>query len=74
MTDEQIIQAESEEFKRVETALFVAEVSNVGGVLKSFQLKKYTDAMGKPTELVDSYAGAQIGLSSRNHYGRSRSR
>ncbi len=61
MADERIIQAESEEFKRVDTPLFVAEVSNIGGVLKSFQLKKYTDAMGKPTDLVDSYAGAQIG-------------
>ena len=61
VSDQQVIQAESEELKRVETALFVAEVSNIGGVLKSFQLKRYTDAMGKPTDLVDSYAGAQIG-------------
>ena len=61
VADEQIVlQAESEEFKRVETALFVAEVSNIGGVLKSFQLKQYTDAMGKPTDLVDSYAGARL--------------
>src|SRR5262245_66669463 len=55
VADEKIIQAESEEFKRVDTSLFVAEVSNIGGVLKSLQLKKYTDAAGKPTELVDSY-------------------
>ena len=59
---EKPIEAASEESTKVDTPLYVAEISNVGGVLKSFQLKKYTDSAGKPTELVDGYTGRQVGF------------
>ena len=61
-TDGKVIQADFEEAKRVDTPLYIAEISNVGAVLKSFQLKKYLDAANKPTELVDSYAGLKVGF------------
>jgi len=61
-TDDKTIQADSEEVKRVDTSLYVAEVSNAGGVLKSFKLKAYPDAAGKPTELVDAYAAGKVGF------------
>ncbi|HET9218917.1 MAG TPA: membrane protein insertase YidC [Terriglobia bacterium] len=56
------IQAETEKEETVDTPRFRAVVSNVGGVLKSFQLKEFKDAAGKPTELIDSYAGRQVGF------------
>jgi len=62
VTSEETIQAESPESKTVDTPLFRAVVSNVGGVLASFQLKKYSDADSKPIELIDTYAGSQVGL------------
>src|SRR5436853_7261883 len=37
----------------VETPLYIATVSNVGGVLKSYKLKMYSDGEGHPLELVD---------------------
>jgi YidC/Oxa1 family membrane protein insertase len=47
----------------VETPLYRAVVSNEGGVLKSFTLKSpYVDAANKPIELIDSYAGRQVGF------------
>jgi YidC/Oxa1 family membrane protein insertase len=56
------IQAESEKEEVVDTPLYRAVVSNLGGVLKSFQLKKFLDHAGKPTELIDSYAGRRVGF------------
>lgn len=56
------MKAESEKEEIVDTPLYLAVVSNVGGVLKSFQLKEFKDAAGKPTELIDSYAGRQVGF------------
>jgi|SRR5688572_255920 len=56
------IQAESERDEVVDTELYQAVVSNKGGVLKSFQLKKFPDASGKPTELIDAYAAGQVGF------------
>lgn len=48
--------------RRVETDFYEATVSNVGGVLRSFRLKKYLDADGKPIELIDPYAGGKVGF------------
>jgi len=56
------IEASSEKTEVIETAIFRAEVSNVGGVLKSFRLKRFPDAAGKPTELIDPWAGRQVGF------------
>ncbi len=44
--------ATEEKVERVETPLFVAEVTNRGGALVSFQLKKYDDSLRKPLDLV----------------------
>ena len=46
------IGATEEKLERVETPLYVAEVSNRGGALVSFALKKYDDATRKPLDLV----------------------
>src|SRR5262249_18813934 len=40
------IKAENREELRFETPLYIATVSNVGGVLKSFRLKQYVDGEG----------------------------
>ena len=55
------IQADVEKNEVVDTPLYQAVVSNIGGVLRSFQLK-LPDASGRPTELIDPYAGNQIGF------------
>ncbi len=60
-TAESNIQAESVEESVFDTALYTATVSNVGGVLKSFRLKAYTDAEGRAIELVDSNGAGKIG-------------
>src|ERR1044071_5867958 len=44
------MQATEDKVVTVETKLYIASVSNVGGVLKSFRLKEYLDSEGKPTE------------------------
>jgi len=44
-----------------ETPLYTATFSNVGGVLKSFKLKKYSDGEGHPLELVNQEAGSKVG-------------
>jgi len=56
------IEAASEKTETVETRIYRADVSNIGGVLKSFRLKEYPDQAGKPTELIDSWAGRQLGF------------
>jgi YidC/Oxa1 family membrane protein insertase len=61
VTGGESIEASSEKYETIETAIYRAEVSNVGGVLQSFRLKKFPDAEGKPTELIDSWAGRQVG-------------
>jgi YidC/Oxa1 family membrane protein insertase len=63
-TNGEVIQAESAEDVLVETPLYRAVISNVGGILKSFRLTepKYKDHEGKPTELIDPYAGTQVGF------------
>jgi YidC/Oxa1 family membrane protein insertase len=61
---EDSIQADAASLVTVKNNLYEATVSNVGGVLRSFRLidKKYLDPKGKPTELIDSYAGDKVGF------------
>jgi YidC/Oxa1 family membrane protein insertase len=61
---EKTIQADAEAVVTVKNNLYEATVSNIGGVLKSFRLtdKQYLDPKGKPTELIDSYAGEKVGF------------
>ena len=56
------IEAASEKSETIETELYRAEVSNIGGVLRSFRLKKFPDGSGKPTELIDAWAARQVGF------------
>jgi YidC/Oxa1 family membrane protein insertase len=62
VTTGESIEATTENNETIETAIFRAEVSNVGGVLRSFRLKKFPDTEGKPTELIDSWAGRKLGF------------
>jgi YidC/Oxa1 family membrane protein insertase len=61
---EKTIEADKEALVTVKNNLYEATVSNVGGVLKSFRLtdKQYVDPKGKPTELIDAYAGEKVGF------------
>jgi YidC/Oxa1 family membrane protein insertase len=61
-SDEAPIQADAEKDVTIDSNLYVATVSNVGGVLKSFRLKEYLDPEHKPTELIDPYAAKTIGF------------
>jgi len=45
----------------METPLYIATVSNVGAVLRSYKLKMYSDGEGHPTELIDQISGARVG-------------
>jgi YidC/Oxa1 family membrane protein insertase len=59
---EETIQADAVDEKDVDTSIYRAVISNVGGVLKSFTLKSpYVDGKNNPIELIDSYASKQIG-------------
>src|SRR5262249_8425231 len=44
-----------------ETPLYIATISNVGGVLKSYKLKSFSDGEGQPLELINEKTGQQIG-------------
>jgi len=55
------IQAANEEVVVVDTDLYTAMVSNVGGVVKSFKLKKYPDDKGHAIELINSIMGEKAG-------------
>ena len=57
------IQATSEKIVVVESPLYRIELSNKGGVVRSWQLKKYFDDQKppRPLNLVDSDAGQQLG-------------
>jgi YidC/Oxa1 family membrane protein insertase len=58
---DQNIRAEKSEDLVVDTPLYTATVSNIGGVLKSYKLKAYSDAEGHPIELIDENAGNKLG-------------
>ena len=45
----------------METPLYIATFSNVGGVLRSCKLKNYTDGEGHPLELIDEKSGTRVG-------------
>src|SRR5881409_1518800 len=57
----QDIQADQSEDLVVDTPLYAATVSNVGGVLKSYKLKAYSDSEGRPIELIDEKSAAKLG-------------
>jgi YidC/Oxa1 family membrane protein insertase len=63
-TSGEVIEGESEKDIQLETAHYQVVVSNAGAVLKSFRLTepKYHNREGKPTELIDKYAGTQVGF------------
>ena len=46
----------------IETDLFIAEITTKGGLIKRWQLKKYTTWDGKPLELVDYKHGGDLSL------------
>ena len=50
------VQAGAEQTAEIDTALYHVVFSNRGGVIKSWVLKKYQDAAGKPLELINSAA------------------
>src|SRR5437867_710169 len=58
---DQTIRAEKAEDLVVDTPLYAATVSNVGGVLKSYKLKAYSDSEGRPIELIDEKSAAKLG-------------
>src|SRR5262245_24667448 len=41
----------------VDTPLYSATISNVGGALKSYKLKAFTDGKGQPLELINAASG-----------------
>src|SRR5437762_3890940 len=45
----------------LETPLYSATISNVGGVIKSYKLKSYSDGEGHPLELIDATSAAKVG-------------
>ena len=55
------IRGEKPEDLSFETARYAATFSNIGGVLKSYKLKDYSDGGGHPLELINQEAGEKIG-------------
>ena len=55
------IRADKPEDLVVDTPLYTATVSNIGGVLKSYKLKAYSDADGHPIELIDEKSANKVG-------------
>ncbi len=55
------IRSEKAEEFVFDTALYTARISNIGGALKSYELKEYSDAEGHPIELINQTAGTKVG-------------
>ena len=55
------VRADKAEDFVIDTPLYAATISNIGGVLTSYKLKDYRDGEGKPLELIDQKAGAKVG-------------
>src|SRR2546427_2583766 len=55
------VHAEKPEDFEIDTPLYTAILSNIGGVLTSYKLKAYPDAEGQPLELIDQTASAKVG-------------
>jgi len=45
----------------MDTPLYTATISNLGGVLKSYKLKEYKDGESHPLELINETAGTKVG-------------
>src|SRR5581483_3623205 len=58
---EQDARADKAEDFVLQTPLYTATISNVGGVLKSYKLKSYSDGVGQPLELIDQNSAAKTG-------------
>jgi YidC/Oxa1 family membrane protein insertase len=56
------MQAASEATNDIDTALYHIVFTNKGGVVKSWVLKRYRDETGKPLQLIDTAAQADIPL------------
>ena len=57
----EVIRSEKAEELPFDAPLYTATFSNVGGVLKSFRLKQYSDGSGRPLELINQEAGNKQG-------------
>lgn len=55
------VQAEKSEDFTMDTPLYTATISNLGGVLKSYKLKEYKDGESHPLELINETAGTKVG-------------
>jgi YidC/Oxa1 family membrane protein insertase len=55
------IREESSREQSVKTDSYTAVVSNTGGVVKSFKLTRYSDAEGKPLELINGSTAGKVG-------------
>src|SRR5437870_4099538 len=58
---EQDSRADKTEDFVLDTPLYTATISNVGGVIKGYRLKSYPDAEGHPLELIDQASAAKVG-------------
>jgi YidC/Oxa1 family membrane protein insertase len=55
------ISAEKQEEIVIDTPLYIATFWNVGGVLKGFRLKGYSDGQGQPVQLINQETGEKVG-------------
>jgi YidC/Oxa1 family membrane protein insertase len=56
------LQGEKPENFAIDTPLYAATISNVGGVLRNFFLKTYKDGEGHPLQLINQMAGDRVGF------------
>jgi YidC/Oxa1 family membrane protein insertase len=55
------VAASAEELWTLDTSVYHVEVSNRGGTIRSWTLKKFKDSAGKPLELVNQPGAAKVG-------------
>jgi YidC/Oxa1 family membrane protein insertase len=55
------VHGEKAEELTIDTPLFTATLSNVGGVLRSYTLKAFKDGEGHPLELINQFGGSRVG-------------
>src|SRR5262249_52318764 len=56
------VHGEKAEDVTIESPLYIATFSNIGGVLKSYRLKEYKDGEGHPLELINQTASNKVGF------------
>src|SRR5215467_1212891 len=56
------LRGEKPENFTIDTPLYSATISNVGGVLRNFFLKTYKDGEGHPLQLINQMAGDRVGF------------